>query len=67
MHARSLTSLYCERATKTNIADLPPAAVNPLNALPVPVLEEHVGLSGRTRSISGKRDDPDHALKHLIR
>ena len=45
----------------------PPAAVNPLDALPVSVFEEHVGLAGHTRAVSGERDHPHHALEYLVR
>lgn len=33
----------------------------------MPVLEEHVGLSRHTGSISGERDDSDHPFQNLVR
>ena len=45
----------------------PSSAVDPLDTLPVPVLEQHVGLARHACAVPGEGDDPHNALQDLVR
>lgn len=45
----------------------PSSAVDPLDTLPVPVLEQHVGLARHACAVPGEGDDPHDPLQDLVR
>lgn len=45
----------------------PSSAVDPLNALPVPVLEQHVRLAGHAGPVAGECDHTHNPLEDLVR